>query len=165
MLGEHSIEPGQKAVLKVWYNTLNFPGPFEKSVTVFTDIPDQPSLVISLKGTVQAMPMGKIQVEPRKIELGAIKPGTVVTPSVTIANIGNAPLVIDRIQACKGNTVYFDGQKEGPLEIPAGGQRDLQLQIAAPQAGNLIEAICIQSNARNSGKRGYVIMAMGKVEG
>jgi len=39
MLGKHSLEPNEKAELKVTYKTEGSPGIFRKSVMLSTDIP------------------------------------------------------------------------------------------------------------------------------
>ena len=49
------IAPGAKAVIGVKYDT-NRPGPFQKSVTLTTNIKDNPSKILMIKGTVNAKP-------------------------------------------------------------------------------------------------------------
>lgn len=50
------IAPGAKAVIGVKYDT-NRVGPFQKSVTVTTNIKDNPSKILMIKGTVNAKPV------------------------------------------------------------------------------------------------------------
>lgn len=51
------INPGQKALLKVKYDT-NRPGPINKTVTITSNAVNEPSKVVSIKGTVGEKPEG-----------------------------------------------------------------------------------------------------------
>lgn len=159
MLGKHRLEPNEKTELKVTYPTEGSPGIFQKRVTLSTDIPGQDKIeIFRMNGTVLAAPAAKISVEPRRIKLEGIKPGGVQKQAISVTNEGTLPLIIERIHSKDGETVYFDGTKEGNLVIEPSQTRTIDLQVAynsESKTGN--DLIIIDSNAKNA-KTGYFLI-------
>jgi hypothetical protein len=159
MLGKHTLSPKEQTSLKIVFDTKDRPGPFRKKVIITTDTRGEEEIVVTVDGTVREAPGPKIQVNPRKVVVGEVKPGFEKKQEFTIANTGTAPLVIKRIYSKESGIVYFEGAKAGDIVIEPGKTRRLELEIKAHKAeGQSRESIVIESNAKNATKTGYLIM-------
>ena len=96
MLGKHTLNPKEKTPLQITFRTEGSPGPFRKIVTISTNIPGQEDVEVTIEGTVKEGPAAKIEVSPRRVDLGAVPRGTVKKQSFTIKNSGTLLLVITR---------------------------------------------------------------------
>ena len=57
MLGKHTLAPNEKTEIKVIYDTETLPGPFQKHVTLTTNIPGHEEIEIFMfKGVVEEAP-------------------------------------------------------------------------------------------------------------
>lgn len=157
MLGKHALRPGEKTDLRVKFDTDGRPGPFEKKVTIITG-GAQPAEIeaFTIRGTVKEAPAAKIAANPRKILL---EPGEARNQAVSLTNEGSLPLTISKIRSRDGGTVYFDGAKEGPMVIEPGQTKTVELSLKAETAdGRSQDYVVIESNARNAGKTGYLLI-------
>lgn len=155
MLSRHELLPGQTTELTIVYNTYKFPGKFEKYVTVFTDGDPRKELCISIHGYVKAIPMGVLNVEPRKIELGEVAVGVAKPGTITVSNEGDATVTVNRMVSKKYKTVYFNGS----LSIPAGKTQTIPFSVTAPEAGRFLDYVMIYSpDARNVTPEGYKVV-------
>ena len=160
MLGQHELMPGQTAELTIVYNTYKFPGKFNKFVTVFTDIDNQKKLRIDIHGFVKAIPMGVLEVDPRKIALGEVKVGVAASGMITVKNTGDAPMKITKAVLKKAKTVCF----EGSVSIPAGKTHTISFSVTAPKTGRHIDYVLIHSDARNVTKKGYKVVVIANAQ-
>ena len=159
MLGKHTLSPKEKTYLKITFNTVNSPGSFRKTVTMSTNIPGQEETKVTIEGTVREAPGAKIQVTPRKVSLGTIQAGSVRKQDFTVTNVGALPLTVSKIYSRGSGNIYFDGAEQGNIVIEPGTTRRIELAIIADnEPGHYQEFILIESNAKNSTKRGYVII-------
>jgi hypothetical protein len=162
MLGKHTLNPGEKTELKAVFDTAGRPGTFRKTVTLSTDVPGQEDFeAFVMTGTVKEAPSAKIQVEPRRVILEKVEPGTVRAQTFSVKNTGTIPLIITRIYSQKANTLYFDGTKEGDMVIGPDQTKEIELQL---KMGNNEkdpeEMIIIACNARNAAKGNYMVMIL-----
>ena len=160
MLGKHTLNPGERTELKAIFDTAGRPGTFRKTVTLSADVSGQEDFeAFVMTGTVKEAPAAKIQVDPRRVVLERGEPGTVRSQVFSVKNTGALPLVITKIYSQKGNTVYFDGTKEGNIAIGPEQVKKIELQL---KTGNSQkdpeEMIVIVCNARNASKGNYIIM-------
>jgi hypothetical protein len=160
VLGQHTLKPKESTTISTIYRTANLPGPFKKIVSISTDIPGQDDIEITLEGQVKEAPCAKIQVTPRRLDLGTVKLNSEKKQTITITNPGTLPLQIGRITGKESNTIYFDGT----LIVAPGESVVREISIRANKNGPLTETIVIQSNARNATKAGFIIMAKGSVQ-
>ena len=158
------MNPGEKTLLTITYNTFKFPGAFAKTVTVTTVEPEKRDFVISLRGVVEEAPMGKIEVAPRKADLGKLQVGEIARQTYTIRNVGTAPLRVQHIYSKKSRAVLFDEKENGPLVISPGKDYSFHLEVLAEEPGQLIDLIFIRCDARNSSEKGYKVVAVAEVE-
>ena len=159
MLGKHTLGPKEKTFLRIAFDTKGSPGPFRKTVTVSTDIPGQEDLEVTIEGTVREAPAAKIQVTPRRVDLGAVSPGRVTMEPFAITNPGSLPLVITKVYMKGTGAVLHDGERQGDLIILPGETRAFECAIRADRGrGDHQEVIVVKSNAKNAPKGGYVII-------
>ena len=161
MLVKHTLKPNESTSLTITYKTLNLPGPFRKTIDISTDIPGQEEVEITIEGSVKEAPGAKIQVTPRKLELGVLPVGVQKKQSVTIANIGALPLHIRKISGKDSKKIYFDASSQGEMVIDSGRSTSVELAISRDQAGTFTELLNIESDARNATKGIFVIIVSG----
>ncbi len=162
-LGKRSLAPGESTELEITYNTFKYAGKFDKSITVFTGPDGKDQTIIRLMGYVDPIPMGVLEMEPRKAQVGVLNLGKENEVLIVIKNTGDAPLAISRIVSTKFNTAYFDADKQGELVIAAGSQRIVNFRIKPVQTGRFLDTIMIHSNARNDIGKGYKGLLAGEV--
>ena len=160
MLGKHTLNAGEKAELKVTYETTGRPGIFEKTVTFTTNIPDQEKIeIFSMKGNVLEAPSAKISVNPRRVVLEGAERDTGRKQTFAITNEGSLPLEITRIHLKDGPTVYFDGAREGNLVIGPQQTKTVEIQLDPDTGTDQVQKlILIECNARNAGESGYFLI-------
>jgi hypothetical protein len=163
VLGKHTLKAHESTILTTVYNTLNLPGPFRKTVTLTTDVPGQNEIEITLEGVVKEAPCAKIQVTPRRFDVGVLKPGSEKKQTITIANTGTLPLHVKKIFGRESNKIYSEFGSEG-LVIEPGRSVTRELVIRQDQVGGFTELIGIESDARNGTRGVFVVVANGKVE-
>jgi hypothetical protein len=163
VLGKHTLKPGEKTELKATFATKNLPGPFEKIITIETDIPGQQQIELFMTGTVKEAPGPKIAATPRKIDLGVLKPGEKKKQILTVTNPGALPLTITAVGTKKGASVDVSAGSL-PLTIAAGQKADVELVVSTEKQGAFNERIMIESNAKDAPKTGYIIFVNGKTE-
>ena len=159
------MKPQEETVLKIIYQTIDRPGPFEKRVILFTDIPEQQQISIAVKGKVNEAPVAKIKVEPRKLQLDTVDWDSVSPLCYRITNEGSEPLVISKIHRVEDGAVYFDGKKDGNLVIKPKEIKVLDLGFKPTGKGRFTQVIFFETNARNARNGRYAIMIMGEAAG
>ena len=163
-LGKTTLQPHEKTTLFISYQTEGRPGPFLKNATLSTDIADQPEIEIDFVGTVKEAPGSKIQVTPRRTELGAMPATESKEVTVNVANIGVMPLHIKKIVARDGSAVYFNGAAKGDLTIAPGASVPVKFALKLNTPGAFTKVIVIDSDGRNAPKTGFSIMVVGEVK-
>ncbi len=160
MLGKHTLEPNEKTELKVTYATAGRPGPFEKKVTLTTNIPGHEKIeIFMMKGEVKEAAAPKIAVVPRRVVLSGAERTAGKKQVFSITNEGSLPLVITDIQSKDGKTVYYDGSKAGNITIDPAQTKSLELQLPGNNGEkDERELLLIRSNAKNAGESGMFIM-------
>jgi len=160
MLGKHTLDPNEKTELKVSYATAGRPGPFEKKVTLTTNVPGHEKIeIFMMKGEVLEAPAAKIAVVPRRVVLAGAERSAGKKQAFSVTNEGSLPLVITDIQSKDGKTVYYDGSKAGNMTIEPGQAKTIELQLPGNSGEKEErELILIHSNAKNAGEAGLFIM-------
>jgi hypothetical protein len=160
MLGKHTLNPNEKTELKVSYATAGRPGPFEKRVTLTTNIPGHEEIeIFMMKGVVLEAPGAKIEVVPRRVVLAGAERRAGKKQAFAVTNEGSLPLVITEIASKDGKTVYYDGAKEGNITIEPAQTKTIELQLPG-NSGEKEERefILVHSNARNAGESGLFLL-------
>ena len=165
MLGKHTLGPKEETSLRITFDTTGNPGPFRKVVTLTTDASGEKELEVTIEGSVIESPCAKIQVVPRRLDLGTVSRGPVKIKPLAISNPGSLPLVITKIYVRGTGAVLREGSQEGNLIIAPGETRAFEASISASSGpGDYQETIVIESNAKNAAKGGYLILIRYKSE-
>lgn len=110
------------------------------------------------------MPMGVIQMAPRKTNVGELLLSKINGVPIILKNIGDASLKVFRIYSQKYKVEYFNGGKANPKTIPAGESLTVNLPLKPQKAGRFLDIILIYSDARNDIGRGYKGVLTGKAK-
>ena len=159
-LGQSSINPGESAKLTINYNTFKYPGKFDKTVTVVTGNATDQSQLIHIVGDVQPMPMGEMEIVPRKIILEGLIAGKKCTAKIVLKNTGNALMTVSKIESHKFKTVYWKGIQT----IPAGKSAQINFMIAPQNKGKFMDILFVHSDARNDIGNGYKAVLIGDAQ-
>ena len=76
------IAPGKSAEIQVLFDSTNFTGKVQKSVSLVTNAGKSPNYTLYLDGTIVEV----LQVSPHQMNLGPVKPGVAKQTTVTITN-------------------------------------------------------------------------------
>lgn len=79
------IQPGKSGEIKTTFDSTNFTGKVNKSVSVESDDPQKPVFTLTVKGTVAE----EIVISPRQVNFGKFKAGTVPEQTLTVENKGS----------------------------------------------------------------------------
>lgn len=82
------IAPGKSAEIKVIFDSANFTGKVSKTVAMTTNAAKGPNYTFVMEGTI----LEEIQVAPRQLSLGPMKPGVAKEVKLTVANHGTKSL-------------------------------------------------------------------------
>ncbi len=146
------------------YNTYKFPGKFEKFVTVFTDAPDQHEARIDIVGYVQAIPMGVVEVKPRKFSAGDVVVGQKAERHIVVKNVGDKEFEVTKVFSKKHHTIYFDATVDQKVVIHPGQSKSFPITITAIKAGRYLDYVMIYANARNVTAKGYKVVVVAQAE-
>ncbi len=163
-LSGNSLKPGESAELLITYNTYKYPGKFDKTVTIFTGPEGKEETVIHILGNVDAIPMGVIEMEPRKTQVGDLALNSENSARIVLKNTGDASLTVTRIYSQKFDVEYYNAKKSGSIKIPAGGEYRAELVLTPESPGRFLDTILIFSDARNDIGNGYKGLLSGTVK-
>ncbi len=164
MLGQHVIAPGKSANLNINYKTYKFPGKFDKQVYIETNLPDQARQTINIHGFVDAMPMGELEVAPRKIVVKELIKGQETLVPVHVKNVGNDILTLTNIVSKKHKTVLYDAAVKGTIVLAPGESRIVNIPVTPAKAGRFLDFFMIHStDGRNVYEKGYKAVVVGQV--
>jgi hypothetical protein len=158
------LQPGESTTLKIVYNTYKFPGKFEKYVVISTNAEEQKEHRITLTGNVDPIPMGVLEVDPRKIDAGTLSVGQTTTVPLVIKNAGDADMQVTKVYSKKHAVVYFNAADGGPMVIRPGQAAPISLDLTPNKTGRYLDYVMIDSDARNVTDKGYKVVVVGIVK-
>jgi hypothetical protein len=88
-----TVPPGGDGAIEVSFDTARFRGRKTKAVTVRTDDPDVPVLILSLTGTVTA----EVAAEPPALYLGRIRRGVGAQGEIRLVGAGTRPFAVSSV--------------------------------------------------------------------
>ncbi len=89
------IAPGKSGEIKASFNSANYSGTVNKTVTIDSNDPKVPSSILNLKGTV----IEEIQITPKQLNLGQVKIDATKKSTVTVSNRGSKPLKLTAVKS------------------------------------------------------------------
>ena len=164
MLGQHELQPGQATELKIVYNTYKFPGKFEKFVYIELEGEKGEPETITLRGEVEPIPMGVLEVNPRKLDAGKMGLNQPARLELEIRNVGDADLRVRSIVSQKQEKQHYNAEKDGELIITPGAAKSLPLTVEARQKGRFMDYIMIHADGGVVSGVGYKVVVVGQCE-
>lgn len=117
-----SVAPGKNSEIRVSFNSANFSGNINKSVTIQTNDPKTPIYTLILKGKV----FEEINVNPKQLNLGEIKIGTRKDVTLTVENSGKQPVIVTSVKSTMPQVLV----KTKKTTVKAGGKAVINISIA-----------------------------------
>ncbi|MEZ7196306.1 DUF1573 domain-containing protein [Pseudodesulfovibrio karagichevae] len=159
-LDKTKLAPGETATMVITYHTFKYPGKFDKTVHIFTGADGGTEDVVHILGYVDPIPMGVMEVEPRKVDLGTLKAGQANAVSVRVTNAGDAPMKVTALKSQKFGKTYW----QGGLTVPAGQSVNIGFALEGLAPGRFLDMVMIHSDARNDIGKGYKAVLLGTVK-
>lgn len=156
-LDKTRLAPGDTASMVITYHTFKYPGKFDKTVHVFSGPDGKTEDVIHILGYVKPIPMGVMEVTPRKTQLGVLTSGKPNPVKVVVANAGDAAMTVTSVESRKFNTVYWAGK----LTVEPGQSASVAFAVRPDKPGLFMDIIMIHSDARNDIGDGYKAVLIG----
>jgi len=126
-------------------------------VTVATGKGKANEQVITIQGYVNPIPMGVMEVDPRKVPVGTLSAGKENVFALKVKNAGDAPMKVSAVKSRKFHRSYW----EGDVTVPAGHTAELELKLQPAKVGRFLDIIMIYSDARNDIGKGYKAVLLG----
>jgi hypothetical protein len=101
------IAPGKSGEIKASFNSANYSGAVNKTVTVDSNDPKVPSSILNLRGTV----IEDIQITPKQLNLGQVKIDATKKATVTVSNRGSKPLKLTAVKSTLPQIAPAAGKK------------------------------------------------------
>ncbi|WP_272699491.1 DUF1573 domain-containing protein [Desulfovibrio sp. Fe33] len=159
-LDKTRLAPGETATMVITYHTLKYPGKFDKTVHVFSGGEGKTEDVIHILGHVDPIPMGVMEIDPRKVDLGTLAADRPNKVSLKVANAGDAPMKVTAVKSQKFGKTYWVGE----LTVPAGQSADIAVTLEGLKAGRFLDMVMVYSDARNDIGKGYKAVLIGAVK-
>ena len=93
-ISSKTIQPNGTGEIKSTFNSTNFNGNINKTISVQTNDPKTPTVTLTMKGTVTTT----VQLNPRQLNFGQVKVEAPTTLALNIANRGQKPLKITGVK-------------------------------------------------------------------
>ncbi len=126
------IMPGKSEILKVSYDTDRRPGPFKKSVSIYSDDPEHPLVSVLIKGKVIGKPASMARISNSVFRIKNPVVGKTYRVSFSIKSMGTLPLLIKRVHLLDSKKNIIRIIQERPQKVDIGVSIKFDLQIVAP---------------------------------
>lgn len=141
LVSEKEIPPEGKGAIKAVFETRRYEGKQEKTITVYSNAPDNPKTDIIIKGTIKR----DVAVVPQGIHFRDVEKGETVTGSVKLLQLSQDKLILQRVQV---NEKYMTVKTAPFTEENSRGIRiDIILKPSVP-VGAFSEVITLHTNLR-----------------
>lgn len=170
-LSSKEVAPGATATLEAIFNSQNARGgPVSKYVTVKTNDPANPSVVLRIKANVNAKPAPMLTLSPFRAESLNLKSGAAENRVVKLSNTGQLDLHITEVTTSAGISAKVDKFDIAPgktvklaLVVKPGETRSVEVKVApAAKPGPFQEVVTFRSDAK--GMPATVFVARGTVQ-
>jgi hypothetical protein len=142
-LTKRKLSPGEETEIEVTFNTKGFIKNQRKTVTLWTNDPENESVRFILKGFVRRPPSPILKVIPRMVNLGKVNASDTVKFKIKLKNVGERDLVINKIES-EGIIIDFSTDTLAP-----GVSKEITLSYWNDTPGNYTEFLKIFSNDRD----------------
>lgn len=136
-----TILPGRSAEIQVTFDSTNFSGKVEKTVTVITNAAKTPTYTFTIEGNI----LEQLQVSPRQVSLGALTPGVAKQATVSVSNKGGSTVKILSVNFNSSSLQAKSNIKKA--ELKAGETGTIEISVTArPEAKVLSGYLHIVTN-------------------
>ena len=141
-LAVRSLAPGERLELPVTYAATDVPGKHRAHVTFLTNDQTNPLRRVYLDVDIKAVKSPRLIVEPEHADFGVVIVGGTVQPTVTLHNVGEAPLEIKDFTLSPGLSI----EGELPARLAADQKHLLKLKLTASQPGVVRAHVALVTN-------------------
>ena len=142
-----TIASGNNCTVTVVFNPLSS-GAKSATLTISSNDPSSATSTVNLSGAGLALPLPKIGVAPNPVAFGAITSGISSSMTITVANSGNANLIIGSIASGDPVSAPFSITADGcsGMSVAPAGTCTLTVRFAPNTAGSVSDSFDIPSN-------------------
>lgn len=94
LISAKTLAPGESGEVQATFDSTRFRGAVTKTISLYSNDPEQPVIKLYVKGRVQEM----LSVVPAQVNLGQVLAGKTTVAQATLQNHGDAPLSLDKVQ-------------------------------------------------------------------
>jgi len=94
MISEKNIQPGKSGAIKTTFETKKYEGKQKKSITVYSNDPDNPEIQLVIKGIIKR----HVAVVPQGINFGNVIIGQGANGSIKLLQLSNEKLILHKIE-------------------------------------------------------------------
>lgn len=156
-LSHTSLPPKQAGEVKVVFDSRNRVGNFQKNVRIFTNDPQQPTSLVTIRGNVHRGPVPSLMVPSRKLDFGVISLNCPFEFDLEVHNEGTENLVISSIKNLRGELLLNSEKTIAPQ-----GKETLRLTYRPAMPGIINESLTLYSNDPNNPQ--YYVFLTGYVD-
>ena len=117
------VPPGKSAEIQVVFDSTNFTGAVEKTVAMTTNAGKTPSYTLRLEGNI----IEPLQVIPRQLNLGPLKPGVAKQGSLAVTNMGSGNVKLVAVNVTSTAFQVKSTIRKGELKPGETGTIELQV--------------------------------------
>jgi len=152
LVSDKLIPPGGNGEIRAVLETRRFEGKQEKHVMVYSNVPETPETILTIKGTIKQY----LVVVPQGVSFGKIKRGEPLKRSVRLFQLSNDRLILRRIEA--DNNFYKVTTSRFSEENSQGFDIDITLRPDVP-LGILNDVITLHTNVKKRPRIDVMIWA------
>ncbi|MFC7132673.1 MULTISPECIES: choice-of-anchor D domain-containing protein [Salinibaculum] len=122
------------------------PGPKTATLTVVSNDTDESSVDVALSATGVPAPEPDLDVSPTELDFGDVPVSDEATQTVTLTNVGTAPLGVTEISVSGPNASAFAVDSSGGVVLQPGSTQTLLVTFNASTPGTKTATLAVTSN-------------------
>jgi len=141
LIPEQEILPGGQGEIRAVFETRRYEGKQEKQITVYSNDPETPEILLTLKGIVKR----DVVVVPSGINFGKVDRGETAAKRIRLLQLSKNRLILEKVE---GDDRYFWVKSSGFTEENSRGfEIEVILKPGVP-AGKLNQVITLHTNVK-----------------
>lgn len=124
-----ALQPGAVQIVEVDFDSSSLSAGVHEAYGAFlTNIPDVENQVLPV--TLNLVDAAEIRVSPTSVDFGSVVDGMPVTRDLTITNVGQIPLEVNRVEVVGADAAHFQVQPLSGFTLPRLASRGLSISLA-----------------------------------
>jgi len=132
LLSSRELAPGESGEVRATFDSTRFQGLVVKTIYLYTNDPSHKVVQLHLRGEVKP----EVSVTPRRLTLNAVVPGQEAVAKLSVANIGDKELVIEKV-AVTAKEIQTDFTHQ---VLQPGDVAEIGLRLTIPEGKNGLNA-------------------------